>query len=112
MNFYDKINDLTSSFKQTEEYKKFIMLKNKIKEENVDYEKLKEFKEKQAKQQIEYMQNGKVDESTQKELENLYSVLIKNDDVRTLLEQEMKLNIMLADMQKAMGNAIKEIVEF
>ena len=112
MNFYDKVNDMVSGFKQTDEYKKFIELKNKIKKDEDSYKKLKEFKEKQTAQQVSYMESGKVDENSQKELENLYSIIVKNDDIRTLLEQEMKLNIMLADMQKALGEAVKELVDF
>lgn len=61
---------------------------------------------------MDYMTTGKVDESLKKELENLYSLLIRNEDIRKLLEQEMRINIMLADMQKTIGQAIKEIVEF
>ncbi len=112
MNFYDKVNEMVRGFKDTEEYKTFIELKSKIKNNAEDYSKLKQFKEKQSIQQMEYMTNGKVKEDTQKELENLYSILVQNDDIRKLLEQEMKLNIMLADMQKAMSTAVKEIVEF
>ena len=112
MNFYDKIHELTRSFKETEEYKKYIELKNRIKLNEDDYSKLKEFKEKQAKQQVEYMTKGNADEATQKELENLYSILVQKEDIRKLLENEMRLNIMLADMQKIMGETVKEIVEF
>lgn len=112
MNFYDKIHELTRSFKESEEYKQFIDLKNKIKLNEEDYLKLKEFKEKQASQQVGYMTKGKADENVQKELENLYSILVQKEDIRKLLETEMRLNIMLADMQKIMGEAVKEIVEF
>ena len=112
MNFYDKLNDMIRCFKDTDDYKKFIELKVKIKEDKDSYEKLKEFKEKQTAQQVSYMEKGKVDENSQKELENLYSIIVKNDDIRSLLEQEMKLNIMLADVQKALGEAVKELVDF
>ena len=112
MNFYDKINELVKFFKETEEYKEFIYLKTKIKKDEENYKLLKEFKSKQTKQQMDYMTTGKVDESLKKELENLYSLLIRNDDIIKLLEQEMRINIMLADMQKTIGQAIKEIVEF
>lgn len=112
MNFYDKVNEMIRCYKDTDEYKRFIELKNKIKEDKESYEKLKEFKEKQSAQQINYMQSGKVNETSQKELENLYSIIVKNDDIRALLEQEMKLNIMLADVQKALADAVKDLVEF
>ena len=48
----------------------------------------------------------------QKELENTYSLLIQSDKARSFLEAEIRLNVLLADMQKIIGEGIKEIVEF
>ena len=45
-------------------------------------------------------------------MENLYSIVIQNDDCRKILECEMKINIILADLQKSMGEAIEELVKF
>ena len=45
-------------------------------------------------------------------MENLYSIIIQDEKARMLLENEMKLNVMLADMQKIVGDGIKELVEF
>ena len=45
-------------------------------------------------------------------MENLYSIIIQNENARKLLENEMKIDVMLADMQKIVGEGIKEIVEF
>ncbi len=112
MNFYDKINELTSCFKNTPEYKEFLALKHEIKKNDEKYKRLKDFKEKQTENQIQYMNTGKVDEKKQKELENLYSILIQDEQTRKLFENEMRLNILLADMQKMVGEAIKEVIEF
>lgn len=112
MNFYDKIDELVRSFKETTEYKEFISLKNQIKQNEEKYNRLKDFKEKQTKHQIEYMNTGKVDEAKNGELQNLYSILIQDEQTRKLFENEMRLNILLADMQKRVGEAIKEVVEF
>ena len=100
MNFYDKIDELVRSFKETTEYKEFISLKNQIKQNEEKYNRLKDFKEKQTKHQIEYMNTGKVDETKNSELQNLYSILIQDEQTRKLFENEMRLNILLADMQK------------
>jgi cell fate (sporulation/competence/biofilm development) regulator YlbF (YheA/YmcA/DUF963 family) len=112
MNFHDKVYELVKSFKETNEYREFINLKQSIVKDQKKYSMLKDFKEKQKTHQIEYMNTGKMNDASQKELQNLYSILIQSEDVRKLLECEMKLDILLADMQKIVGEGIKEIVEF
>ena len=51
-------------------------------------------------------------QNVQKELENLYSILIQNDSIRTFFESEIRLNVLLADMNKIIGEGIQDIVEF
>ena len=46
------------------------------------------------------------------EMQNLYSIVIQNETSRKLLENEMKINVMLADMQKIIGDALKDIIDF
>ena len=112
MNFYDKVHELVRSFKDTEEYKKYTELKNEIKKEDKEAKMLKDFKEKQTKMQMAYIESGKTDDNMQKELENIYSLLIQSERVRSFLEAEIRLNVLLADMQKIIGEGIKDIVEF
>ncbi len=112
MNFYDKVDELIRSLKDTNEYREFLSLKSKIKSDDKLYNLMKEFKEKQQKQQFDYLNTGKIDENMQKELENLYSIIIQNNDMRAMLECEMRINVLLADMQKSIGDSIKEIIEF
>lgn len=112
MNFYDKIHELVRGFKETNEYTEYMELKSKIKADVSTYALLKTFKEEQKENQVEYISTGKVSEEKQKKLENDYSILIQKEDVRKLFENEMKLDIMLADMQKILGEAVKEIVDF
>lgn len=112
MNIYDTINNLGSSLKQTEEYKEYIKLKEKIKKDEKMYNSLKEFKSKQNEYQMKYLTGSKMGEEQEKEMQNLYSIIIQNEDARKLLECEMKLNIILADINKVLGDAVKEIVDF
>lgn len=112
MNFHDKVHELVKSFKDTEEYKEFINLKESIVKNESTYKMLKDFKDKQREYQIEYLNTGKMSEEAQKELQNLYSIIIQNEEARKLLECEMRLDVLLADMQKIVAEGIKEIVEF
>lgn len=112
MNFNDKLNELAISLKSTEEYKNYINLKEILKKDEKAFAMLKDFKSKQKEQQLKYINGKEILKSEQEEMQNLYSILIQNDNIRKMLECEMKINILLADMQKVMGDAIKEIVDF
>ena len=112
MNFYDKIHELARALKETEEYKEYIKLKNELKSDEKKYNMVKDFKEKQRGHQVKYLSGQDVSKEEQENMQNLYSILIQDEKVRKLLESEMKIDVFLADMQKIMGEAIKEIVEF
>ena len=45
-------------------------------------------------------------------MEKLYAIVIKNEDCRKLLECEMKINVILADLQKVIGEAVEELIKF
>ena len=112
MNFYDKIDEMIRAFKQMDEFKEYVRLKEVIKKNTKYCDMLKDFKNKQQIHQMEFINSGKLSEEHQKELENLYSLLIQNNDVRKFLELEMKLDVYLADMQKLIGEGIKDMLEF
>lgn len=112
MNFHDKIYELVKCFKETNEYKEYMMLKEKIKSNDEEYKILKEFKEKQIAHQTKIINGEKVEESETTDMQNLYSILIQKEDLRKILECEMRINLLLGDMQKIIAEGIKEIVEF
>lgn len=112
MNFYDKVHELVKCLKQTEEYTEYLRLKESLKSDLKTYEMLKDFKTKQQQQQIVYMNTGKIDDNEKQALENIYSILIQNEDARKILECEMRIDVMLADMQKIVGEGIKEILQY
>ena len=112
MSFHDSINDLVVSFKDTQEYKEYLQLKQKLKQDDNVYNMLKDFKDKQNQVQISYLNGQDISKEKQEEMENLYSIVIQNDDCRKILECEMKINIILVDLKKSMGDAIEELVKF
>lgn len=112
MNFYDKVHELVRAFKATDEYLKYIDVKSSVKSNEQLYKALQEFKEEQRKTQMEYISTNKMNEESQLKLQKSYEELIKNEDVRKLFEYEIKLDVLLADMQKIIGEGIKELIEF
>lgn len=112
MNFYDKVHEMVRAFKDTPEFREYVELKNKLKEEKDAYDRLKDFKERQKNYQMEYIDGKEQSKEKLDEMQNLYSIVIQNETSRKLLENEMKINVMLADMQKIIGDALKDIIEF
>lgn len=112
MNFYDKIHELVRSLKETNEYKEYIKLKEDLKSDAKSYNLLKEFKNKQSELQLNYLNGKEMDKNIEQEMQNMYSIIIQNEKCRKLLENEMKVNVMLADLQKILGGALKEFAEF
>lgn len=112
MNFYDKVHEMVRAFKDTPEFREYVELKNKLKEEKDAYDRLKDFKEIQKNYQMEYIDGKEQSKEKLDEMQNLYSIVIQNETSRKLLENEMKINVMLADMQKIIGDALKDIVDF
>ncbi len=111
MNFYDKVHEMVRALKETEEYKQYVELKKVISQNVEKKNMLKDFKEKQRAAQMVYINTGKPNEEMQKALENLYSILIQDENIRRMFEYEMKIDIMLADMQKIVAEGIKEIID-
>ncbi|MNI55844.1 hypothetical protein D3C73_1108190 [compost metagenome] len=66
----------------------------------------------QKENQIQYINTGKLNEDNQRKLQETYGELIQNKSIKELFEYEIKLDILLADMQKILAEGIKEIIEF
>ncbi len=112
MNFYDNVHEMVKKLKETEEYTNYVSMKEKIKQDTNIYAKIKEFKEKQRQQQLRYIEGTKPTEAEQQYMQNLYSIIIQNADGAKFFESEIRLNVLLADIQKILTEGIKDVLEF
>ena len=110
MNVYDTANKLAQEIRQSEEYanykkaKEAVNLNISLKEKLVDFEKMR------YEVQMEMMQTGKNDEEKYKKMQNLYAELIENNEAKSFFEAETKFNILIADVNKIIGEAIKDVM--
>ena len=112
MNFYNNVHEMVKKLKETEEYINYISMKEKVKSDENVYLKIKEFKEKQREQQLRYIEGIKPTEEQQQYMQNLYSIIIQNSDGAKFFESEIRLNVLLADIQKILTEGIKDVLEF
>lgn len=111
MNIYDTANRLAQEIKQSEEYVNYKMAKQAINLNIAIKEKLGEFEKIRYEVQLEMMQTGKNNEEKYKKMQELYSELIENDVAKKYFEAETKFNITIADVNKIIGEAIRDVME-
>ena len=110
MNIYDTANKLSSEIKASEEYANYKMarevinLRPELKEEIAKFEKLR------YEVQINQMQTGKIDENKMKEIQEIYAKIIEIDEIKKYFDAELKFNVLLADVNKIIGDAVKDLV--
>lgn len=110
MNIYDTANKLSSEIKASEEYANYkiarevINLKPDLKKEISEFEKLR------YEVQINQMQTGKMDEEKIKQIQEIYARIIEIDEIKKYFDAELKFNVLLADVNKIIGEAVKDLV--
>ena len=111
MSVYDTANQLAQEIQQSEEYMTYKMAKEAI---NLNYElksKIDEFEKARYEAQIVAIQTGKDDESKMKHVQELYGELIQNQEASKYFDAEMKFNILIADINKIIGEAIQSLIK-
>ena len=107
MNVYDTANQLAEEIKQSEEYITYKMAKETI---NLNFElksKIDEFEKARYDAQITALQIGKDDENKMRHVQEL----IQNQEASKYFDAEMKFNILIADVNKIIGNAIQSLIK-
>ena len=110
MNVYDTANKLAQEIKQSEEFLTYQIAKQAI---NLNFElkqKIDEFEKARYEAQIVALQTGKDDENKMKHVQALYGELIQNEEASRYFDAEVKFNIMIADINKIIGEAIQSVL--
>lgn len=110
MNIYDTANRLAQEIKSSEEYTNYKLAKEAINLNPDIKEKMQEFEKTRYEAQISVMQTGKEDEEKMKKIQELYARLISIDEAKKYFDAEIKFNIILADINKIIGEAVKDIL--
>lgn len=110
MNIYDTANKLASEIKQSEEYVNYKMAKETLNLNSELKKKIEEFGALRYEVQINAMQTGKTDEEKYRKMQDMYVELIEIEDAKKYFEAEMKFNIVIADVNKIIGEAVKDVI--
>lgn len=110
MNVYDAVNNLARAIKDSNEYKEYKEVKERIVKEPQLKAQIDEFEKIRYEEQLLAMQGEKQSEEKMAKLQELYKILVQNPDVKEYFDKEVKFNVMIADVNKIIGEAIKDVL--
>ena len=110
MNVYDTANRLAYEIQESEEYKSYKKLKNKIMSDSDSKNKIEEFEKLRYDVQLMQYTGENKDEEKAKKLEEMYAMLIKDNEIKQYFDLEVKFNVMIADVNKIIAEAIRDVL--
>lgn len=111
MNVYDTANKLATEIKQSEEYINYKMAREALVLNPDLKKKIGEFEVARYDAQLTQIQTGKEDEAKTNKMKELYAELIQLDDAKKYFDAEMKFNIVLTDVNKIIGEAVRDVMQ-
>lgn len=110
MNVYDTANRLAYEIQESEEYKLYKKLKDEVMSNQELKNKIEEFEKLRYDVQLMQYTGEKQDEEKTKKLEEMYMMLIKDEKIKEYFDLEVKFNVMIADVNKIIAEAIRDVL--
>jgi len=110
MNVYDTVNKLAQEIKDSDEFINYKKYKELVKSNKEVAEMINKFEALRYEIQISAMQGLEINKDKEKELQDIYVELLSKENVKEYFEAEFKFNILFADVNKIIGDAVKEVL--
>ena len=110
MNVYDTANRLSQEIRSSEEYLNYKKAKANIENNPELKSKIEEFEKTRYEVQVLVMQGQEANEEKNKKLQEMYAILIQNKEIKEYFDLEVKFNVMIADVNKIVAEAIKDVL--
>ena len=100
MNVYDTANRLAQEIRSSEEYLGYKKIKDSLMS-NVDTKKkIEDFEKLRYEIQLMQYTGEEKDEEKNKKLQEMYTILIEDKQIKEYFDLEVKFNVMIADVNK------------
>ncbi len=102
-NVYDQAHELARTLKQSDEYRQYMALKEKVYEDDTNKTLLDEYKRLQYRMQLSVAQGNRMDEEDLQRMQKIASLLQFNPDCGAYLMAEFTFQKMLSDVYKILA---------
>ena len=110
MQVYDKANELAQDLKNCKEYLEYKKIKEEVYANPEMVGKIKEFDKIKYDAQVLALHGENQDPEKMKKLQKLYEILLKEPKIKEYFDAEMRFNVLLADVNKIIGEAVKDVL--
>ena len=110
MNSYDKAHELAKALKNDPAVVGYKETKEKIEADKELNNKIESFKQQRLELQIKSMQEGVIDKVFEEKVKKEYQELLSNPLAVEYFDKEVKINILVSDIQKIIYEDIKDIL--
>ena len=110
MNVYDTAKKLAKEIRESEEYKSYKKLKYEIMSNPTSNKKIEEFEQLRYEVQLPQYTGENRDEEKTKKLEEMYAMLVQDEQIKNYFDLEVKFNVMIADVNKIIAEAIRDVL--
>lgn len=107
---YDKAHELSKAIKESKEYLEYKEVKEKIFLNKDLKAKIEEFEKIRYEVQVLTVKGNEQDAEKMQKLQELYKILIDNKEVKEFFDKEVIFNVMLADVNKIIAEAVKDVL--
>ena len=111
MTVYDTTHELARQLKNSIEYVEYKEIKDIIYKDPNLKKQVEEFEKIKYEVQMLTIQGEKQDEQKMAKLQELYTILLQNKDVKKFFDAQVRFNVMLADVNKIIGDAVKDVLQ-
>lgn len=110
MSVYDQAHVLAKAIKEAPEYKLFLEAKERMDKDNSAKEMLADFRKAQWELQKQKMSGVEIAPEQEKRISQMLEVIGLNLLVKEYLEAEYRFSVMIADVQKIIGEVMEPLL--
>lgn len=106
---YDTAHKLASEIRQSDEFIKYRDARKQVLANPELKKKIEEFEKIRYDVQVLSMEKGQSDPKKMQKLQDLYTMLVENKDIKDYFDLEVRFNVMVADVNKIIAESMEEI---
>ena len=108
---YNNANELANAIKVSKEYNEYKQVKEELFANPELKKQIEDFEKIRYEEQLLEIQGESHNEEKMKKLQDLYEILVKNPRVKDFFDKEVRFNVLIADVNKIIGEAIKDVLK-
>lgn len=108
-NIYNTANQLAKEIQESKEYNDYKNARKNVLANPELKKRIEDFEQIRYDVQVLSMEKGKEDPEKMQKLQEMYNILVENKDIKEYFDLEVKFNVMVADINKIIAEAMEDI---